>query len=77
MRLIYTANPTREVKIGDTVEIDGTTFTVTSFRKPHKPASSGKVSVRWNGPSTEFYVGVIGAEWVEREDREADLQHFV
>jgi len=42
-----------------------------SFQKPHKPASSGKVFVRMPDRSwtQEFYPSVIGAEWIEREDR--------
>lgn len=36
------------------------------FSHPHKPSSEGKVSLE-NG--MEYYVSVIGAEWIEREDR--------
>jgi hypothetical protein len=42
------------------------------FREPHKPSSSGHVVVKEMtelGFSKEFYVSVIGAEWIEREDR--------
>lgn len=70
MRLVYLANPTQEVAIGDTILLNDSTVTVEYFRPPHSPASSGRVTVRdVNGHSNEFYVGVIGAEWIEREDR--------
>ena len=72
MRLIYESNQ-REVKTGDTVHLDGNAYTVYSFSEPHKPASSGKVFIRpisnENGFSAEYYVGVIGAKWIEREDQ--------
>jgi hypothetical protein len=48
---------------------------VTSFREPHKRSSVGKVCVdhlhkdAGNRGRTEYFVSVIGAEWIEREDR--------
>lgn len=74
MRLVYTEGPKKgeEVKIGDTAQtFRGETVTVEFFRPPHKAASAGKVSVSFPGSEwqQEFYVSVIGAEWVEREDR--------
>jgi hypothetical protein len=73
MRLVYEASG-KEVVVGDTVHLDGNAYTVYSFSKPHKPASSGKVFIRpisnENGFSAEYFVGVIGAKWIEREDRE-------
>jgi len=73
MRLIYNEYGT-EVKVGDEVTLrDGVKARVTYFAKPHKPASSGKVSIESgsgdNTRSAEYYVGVIGAKWIEREDR--------
>ena len=72
MRLIYTE--TREpVEIGDFVWLSGREkpATVIHFAKPHKPSSSGKVTVRDSDERTsEYCVGVIGAEWIEREDRQ-------
>jgi hypothetical protein len=72
MRLVYEKNG-KEVKVGDTVHLDSGAYTVWYFDKPHKPASSGKVFIRpisnENGFSHEYYVGVIGAVWIEREDR--------
>lgn len=72
MRLVYTATG-KEVRVGDRVKtFNGDEVTVTYFRPPHKPSSSGKVSVKSDGRdySNEYFVSVIGAEWIEREDRE-------
>jgi len=72
MKLVY-KDTNNEVKVGDSVILfDGTVGKVTYFRPPHKSSSSGKVSIRMDGDSfdSEYYVSVIGAEWVEREDRE-------
>jgi hypothetical protein len=72
MRLVYEASGT-EVKVGDFVYIGDDRYTVMYFAKPHKPASSGKVTVRHPyddvGWGEEYYVNVIGAKWIEREDR--------
>ena len=69
MRLIYKKTG-EEVKVGDKVQLrhEGE-VTVTHFARPHKPASSGKVSVAGDKFNAEYFVGVIGAEWIEREDR--------
>ena len=72
MKLVYTKAPHVEVKVGDVVKTGHRNeVTVMHFEKPHKPSSSGKVTVRHGktGPTQEFYVGVIGAEWIEREDQ--------
>lgn len=76
MRLIYVANR-QEVKMGDTVKVDGNLFTVNYFRPPHSTASSGKVTIQplAGGSTREYYVSVIGAEWIEREDREEEDRH--
>ena len=71
MRLVYKTTGT-EVKVGDVVTTSrGEKCTVTYFRPPHKPSSEGKISVRTEGCSfdSEYFVSVIGAEWIEREDR--------
>lgn len=69
MKLVYSA--TREpVKIGDRVTTErGLDCEVGYFRPPHKPSSSGYVTVLVDGQQQEYYVSVIGAEWIEREDR--------
>lgn len=72
MRLIHKATGA-EVQVGDAV----TTFrnepaVVVDWRKPHKPASSGFVTVRFLGEpdyTNEYYAGVVDCEWIEREDR--------
>lgn len=73
MRLVYDYDGETEVRVGDVVTLrDGERVRVTYFRPPHKPASSGKVSVENADAATgsrEYFVGVIGATWIEREDR--------
>lgn len=81
MRLVYKegAPPQlvgKPVKVGDVAVLsDGSTVKVTGFREPTSPASSGRVSVKsiqWaheDDFGREYYVGVIHAEWIEREDR--------
>ena len=82
MRLLYDDSKL-EVKVGDfiadTCDDGRTGYRIRYFRKPHKPSSSGKVSVSvvYNDGfeseyQREYYVGVIGATWIEREDRQAE-----
>lgn len=70
MKLVYEKTG-HEVGIGDEVTMrDGEKVTVAFFRRPHKAGSSGHVSVQYpNGGQREYYVGSIGAKWIEREDR--------
>lgn len=73
MRLIYKATG-KPVTKGDVVTLDGTDFVIGMLPQPHKPDSEGKVYVHVAGTDdrvnmTQFYVSVIGAEWIEREDR--------
>lgn len=73
MRLVYEGVAGSEVKVGDVVFLrDGEKAVVTYFRPPHSPASSGKINVRREGCNydDEYYVGVIGAKWIDREDRQ-------
>lgn len=67
MKLVYdkTGEP---VKVGDTVSIRGQRGTVTDINKPHKPSSTGRIYVKIGSLTHEFFPGVIGATWVERED---------
>jgi hypothetical protein len=72
MKLVYKATG-KPVEIGDRVDIRNCTNVVAYFRQPHKPDSEGKVTLRMPGEGEplgrEYYVSVIGAEWIEREDR--------
>jgi hypothetical protein len=78
-RLIYNSDETnanrkgQEVKVGDQVKTSrGENVTVEFFRFPHKPSSQGKISVKgeFDTFASEFYVSVIGAEWIDRNDRD-------
>lgn len=73
MRLIFEATG-EEVKVGSRCKVSGVDHVVTYFKPPHKPSSSGKICVKPVGQSSinttrEFYVSVIGAKWIEREDQ--------
>ena len=71
MRLVYKVGG-HEVKVGDRVNTGrGEVVEVKHYREPHKPSSEGKVYVKSveDGWGQEYYVSVIGAEWIEREDR--------
>lgn len=71
MKLVYKETG-KIVSVGDIADTGrGEMVEVTYFRPPHKPASSGKVCVKTVNTerTAEYFVGVIGAEWVEREDR--------
>lgn len=70
MRLVYRKNG-KAVEVGDKVKIRDDEYEVTYFREPHSSNSSGKITVRGEGDefSNEYYVGIVGAVWVEREDQ--------
>ena len=71
MKLVYKATG-KAVKIGDIAETGrGEKVEVEYFRPPGKAGSSGKVLVKNVDAerSSEYFVGVIGAEWIDREDR--------
>lgn len=70
MKLVYKATQ-QPVKLGDKVKTkEGSTLTVQYFCEPHKPDSEGKVTIIGEvGGASEYYVSVIGAQWIEREDR--------
>jgi hypothetical protein len=73
MRLVYKETQ-RPVSIGDIVETrDGDKYELVRANTPHKPSSSGKCIVRplahaGSHVVQEYYVGVFGMEWIERED---------
>lgn len=72
MRLVYDESGDAPVVLGDVVHVQGTPYYVMSIIRPHKPASTGRVickamtDVPW---ICEWYPSVIGAKWIEREDR--------
>ena len=70
MKLIYNKTGV-EVKVGDiATDFRGDLRTVTFFREPHKSSSSGKISLlNADGRTSECFVGVIDAAWIDREDR--------
>ncbi len=65
----------KEVNIGDIVKSSrGELSKVTFFRPPHKPGSTGKISVKrydstGYASAAEYGVGVFGLTWIEREDQ--------
>lgn len=72
MRLVYSVSK-KEVKIGDEVELRDGKYIVDYITKPHKPSSTGRVGVKHKTKAVntaEYFPGVIGAEWIEREDQE-------
>ena len=82
MRLVY-SNKAQVIGTkgsGDTVEVGdealtfrGESVTVTGIEEPRNSGSTGRIYVRFDYPNAkltrEFFPGVIGAEWIEREDR--------
>lgn len=63
----------KEVNIGDVVkDSHGSIRRVTFFRPPHKPSSSGKISVHHALDANcihEYLVSAFGLKWIEREDQ--------
>jgi hypothetical protein len=58
----------RELKVGDKVEtFRGEKVTLIGLRPPHKPASSGHVTVKFRSSAydAEFYPSVIGARFLK------------
>ena len=75
MKLIYDGTSV-EVKVGDRAKtFRGEMVEVLSFDKPHKPSASGRVMLKSidsvDKDSFRSYVTVIGATWIDREDRMA------
>lgn len=72
MRLVYRElkdGKQVEVKVGDKCMVGGRPMQVYDFQKPHKSSSEGKIILKDGLDYVERYVSVIGAEWIEREDR--------
>lgn len=70
MRLVYTATG-KPVNIGDRHTIGGFALVVARTPQPHKPDSEGKIDFYLLGGvmGPLYYASVIGAEWIDREDR--------
>ena len=71
MKLIYKESKL-PVQVNDLVIIDDTNYIILEIPFPSSPASSGKVFLMEALDkllTCEYYVSVIGAEWIEREDR--------
>lgn len=70
MRLVYTATG-KPVLPGDIHTINGFELRVAHTPQPHKPDSEGKIDFYSAGGimGPTYYCSVIGAEWIEREDR--------
>lgn len=71
MKLVY-ANSLKPVAIGDNVTtFNGEPVTVTNIIPPHKPESTGRVTLKSTGGwDSSFFPGVIGAVWIDREDQD-------
>ncbi len=72
MRLVYEGTGI-DVRVGDVRTLDdGRKVKVLNVVQPRTPASTGRVGVRneQTGGTSEYFPNVIGAEWVEREDRQ-------
>lgn len=78
MKLVY-KNTGEPVKVGDIIpaecDDERTGMRVLGFKEPHKPSSGGKVHVAVqygddeHDDTREYFVSVIGAHWIEREDQ--------
>ena len=69
MKLVYKATQ-QPVAVGDSIIFRDEPHTVHYFRPPHKPSSEGKITItNADGHCFEYYVSVIGAAWIDREDR--------
>jgi hypothetical protein len=67
VKLVYKATGA-PVRIGDTVPQGKVVY----FRAPHKASAEGRVTVQTGKrqvDTREYYASVIGAVWIEREDR--------
>lgn len=70
MKLVYESSGV-EVKTGDVVHVKGTPHYVMTITEPHKPSSTGRVLCKAmveRGWVCEWFPGVIGAKWIDRED---------
>jgi len=71
MQLVYEVN-NEPVQFGDVVHVSNEAFSVWMITEPHKPSSTGRVTLRGFDDQRyirEFFPSVIGAKWVGRTDQ--------
>ena len=70
MQLVYSKNG-KAVETGDIVKLRDGKAVVEYITKPHKPASTGRVGIKYieNKWTMEYFPSVIGAEWIGRTDQ--------
>lgn len=72
MKLVY-RDSKMPVYVGDRVVLSrGEEVEVMRITEPHKPSSTGRVTVKSMGDddwTMDYYPSVIGAEWIDREDQ--------
>jgi hypothetical protein len=83
VKLVY-KDTGKLVKVGDIIpaecDDERTGMRVLGFKEPHKPSSGGKVHVAVqygddeHEDTREYFVSVIGAHWIEREDQTTTTQ---
>lgn len=59
------------VRPGDQIMLNsGERAIVEMLHIPHKPSSTGRITVAWDsGDTSSFYPSVIGAKWIDRTDQ--------
>lgn len=75
MKLVYSKDNLdnkagASVRPGDQIMLEsGERCTVESIQLPHKPSSTGRVTVAWDsGDTSTFFPSVINAKWINRTD---------
>jgi hypothetical protein len=71
MQLVYEVN-NEPVQTGDVVHVRNEAFSVWMITEPHKPSSTGRVTLRGFDDQRyirEFFPNVIGAKWIGRTDQ--------
>ena len=69
MKLVHKATGQEVQKLDVVTDHRGESATVTSWQKPHSPASTGRIYVKRHGQEQGFYPSVFNCEWIDREDR--------
>jgi len=77
LQLVYEVN-NAPVQTGDVVHVCNEPFTVWMITEPHKPSSTGRVTLRGFDDQRyirEFFPSVIGAVWIGRTDQGKTTEH--